>query len=269
MHRAGTQAEEGKIVEAISMPVAPRSSSTRLSRTPEFPSSPVTGEHTQGTSSVDSQSTASQDGSFFARTPPVYNQHNAVTYLTYRLNLHQPPPGAQDRTHEMLLEGREDLDQVLLSKYRTELMPQHPYVVIPEHIPAAMLRSRHPFLMMAVRVIADSEGLHRMHASIRIIMAHLADRMFRQDEQRSLDLLMGIVHSQLNSLLCLAESLISDFGLNRRHQAEGGEGGWRRTAEEKQLLLVSRAAMNFQKLTSMPFMSAMRESLVELQEIIA
>ncbi|KAK4663733.1 hypothetical protein QC763_611000 [Podospora pseudopauciseta] len=109
-------------------------------------------------------------------------------------------------------------------------------------------------------------------------MDHVADRMFRQAE-RSIDLLMGIVvvlgwyhyhcmrHSQLNNLLCLAESLVSDLGINKRPQVQN-EG---RMADEKRLLLGvwylrSSAAMYLQQLTSMPFTSYMRQCLVELDE---
>ncbi|KAK4035185.1 hypothetical protein C8A01DRAFT_18114 [Parachaetomium inaequale] len=182
----------------------------------------------------------------------------------------------------MVLEGREDIDQVLLSKYRTELMPQHPFVIIPQHIPAAVLRSHHPFLMTSIRAIASFEGLRTMHTRMQLVTGHIADKMFRQAE-RSLDLLMGIVvilgwhhyhcarHSQLNNLLCLAESLVSDLGLNKKplvnHDGEKDE----RASEEKRLLLGvwylrSSAAMHFQQLTSMPFTAYMRQCLVEIQE---
>jgi hypothetical protein len=148
----------------------------------------------------------------------------------------------------MVLEGWEDTDQVLLPKYRAELMPEHPFVIIPQHIPAAVLRAHHPFLMISIRVIASFEGLHMMHARMQLVIGHLADRMLRHYE-RSLDLLMGIVvilgwhhyhcarHSQLNNLLCLAESLVSDLGLNRKPPVGGDEEKDVRAIEEKRLLL--------------------------------
>jgi hypothetical protein len=127
-------------------------------------------------------------------------------------------------------------------------MPQHPFVMIPHHLPASVLRAHHPFLMMAVRVIASFEGLQSMHARMQLVTGAIADRMFRQSE-RSLDLLMGIVvilgwhhyhctrRSQLNNLLCLAESLVSDLGLNKKPTASDESGERERTAEEKRLLL--------------------------------
>jgi hypothetical protein len=44
-------------------------------------------------------------------------------------------------------------------------------------------------------------------------------------------------HSQLNNLLCLAESLVSDLGLNRARGAGDDEDEDERTIEEKRLLL--------------------------------
>ncbi|KAL1836473.1 hypothetical protein VTJ49DRAFT_5087 [Mycothermus thermophilus] len=101
--------------------------------------------------------------------------------------------------------------------------------------------------------------------------------------ERSLDLLMGIVvilgwhhyhcgrQSQLNNLLCLAESLISDLGLNKAPvPQENGEESVRATEEKRLLLgvwyLRSSAAMHLQQLTSMPFTSYMRQCLAEIQE---
>jgi hypothetical protein len=132
-----------------------------------------------------------------------------------------------NQSRSLFLRGGEDIDQVLLSKYRTELMPQHPFVVIPEYISASALNNHHPVLMMSIRVIASFEGLQTMATRMEGVTRHIADKLFRQSE-RSLDLLMGIVvilgwhhyngakHSNLNNLLCLAESLVSDLGLNKK-----------------------------------------------------
>lgn len=167
---------------------------------------------------------------------------------THSGNSFYPLAGSLDRSRDMILEGRDDTDQVLLSKYCAELMPQHPFVVFPQHIQAAVLRSGHPFLMMSIRVIASFENLHHMHSRMQLVTGCIADRMFRQAE-RSLDLLMGIVvilgwhhyhcsrHSQLNNLLCLAESLVSDLGLNKRLPVGDDEAGDARATEEKRLLL--------------------------------
>jgi hypothetical protein len=147
----------------------------------------------------------------------------------------------------VIFEGHEDVDQVLLSKYRDELMPQHPFVIIPPHIPATVLRARYPVLMMSIRVVANFVGLHSMQSRMQLAAENIADRMFRQGE-RSLDLLMGMVvilgwhhyqcgrHTQLNNLLCLAESLVSDLGLNKARGAGDMEED-ERVIEEQRLLL--------------------------------
>ncbi|KAK0671715.1 hypothetical protein QBC41DRAFT_363125 [Cercophora samala] len=210
------------------------------------------------TSSMQSQQSLHQESYFFAASPP-----NCLN---------------QQHLNPLFIEGREDLDDLLLNRYRTYLMPAHPFVLIPDHVSASMLVAHRPFLMLAIRVVAGFEGLHSVQGQMQHIMDHVADRMFRQAE-RSLDLLMGIVvvlgwyhyhcmrHSQLNNLLCLAESLVSDLGINKR-PAVPNEG---RLADEKRLLLGvwylrSSAAMYLQQLTSMPFTSYMRQCLVELDE---
>ncbi|KAK4243903.1 transcriptional regulator WAR1 [Corynascus novoguineensis] len=227
-----------------------------LVSTPENPSSPMTGASAQGV----------QNPPHFTRAPLTFSQQNveggfAATAAVYHSDPHILSPGSPDQANaDIVLEGRDDLDQKLLSTYQTELMPQHSFVIVPEHMSAAVLKAHFPFLMMTIRVIASFESLSTMHARMRTVSLRLTDRMFRQYEQ-SLDLLMGIVvilgwhhyrcskHSQLNSLLCLAEA----------------------TAEEKRLLLGvcylrSSAAMHLQQFTSMPFTPFMRQSLVELQE---
>lgn len=157
-------------------------------------------------------------------------------------------PSTLGRCRDSILEGREDLDQALLAKYRTQLMPQHPFVLIPDDVPAATLKRQRPFLMLAIRVVASFEGLRAIHGRMHRLVSYVADQIFRQ-AKRSVDLLMGIVvilgwhhyhcirNNQLNNLLCLSESLISDLGLNKRLPAgdHGADDG--RTIEEKRLLL--------------------------------
>ncbi|KAK4227383.1 hypothetical protein QBC38DRAFT_509755 [Podospora fimiseda] len=183
-----------------------------------------------------------------------------------------------NQINSLFAEGRDDLDEVLLTRYRTQLMPLHPFVIIPDHVPATVLKAHRPFLMLTIRMVAGFESLNSMRGQMQLIMDHLSERMFRQAE-RSLDLLMGIVvvlgwyhyhcmkHSQLNNLLCLAESLVSDLGLNRRPAGQMEE----RAIDEKRLLLGvwylrSSAAMYLQQLTSMPFTSYMRQCLVDVQQ---
>lgn len=222
-----------------------------LVSTPEHPSSPMAGSLTAESSSVGSQ--PSHDRPFLTRSTSSHSQRNAeggfaATPGTYSTNPLYPLPGAAGQLGEMVLDGAEDMDQALLSKYRAELMPQHPFVIIPQHIPAAALRAHHPFLMMSIRAIARFQGLQAMHSRMQLVTGYIADRMSRQAE-RSLDLLMGIVvilgwhhyhcarHSQLNNLLCLAESLISDLGLNKRPVVDEYEEENERAVEEKRLLL--------------------------------
>ncbi|KAL2269273.1 hypothetical protein VTJ83DRAFT_1457 [Remersonia thermophila] len=254
--------------------------------TPEYPSSPMaSGDLVAESSSMGSY--PSQDRPFILRTSSPRNHQGRegaidMAPASYGDASMHPARGFVNRLQEMVLEGREDVDQVLLSKYRGEMMPQHPFVMIPYQVSASALRTHRPFLMAAIRAVTSFDGLQPMRERMQVITAAIADRMFRQSE-RSLDLLMGIVvilgwhhyhcgrQSQLNNLLCLAESLISDLGLNKAPLLqENGEEGVRAVEEQRLLLgvwyLRSSAAMHLQQLTSMPFTSYMRRCLAEVQE---
>lgn len=193
-----------------------------------------------GDTSCSSSSARSRMGSF-ERPSFVQSSVPDSYFYSARPNCLNDPAG---QINPLFSEGQDDLDEMLLTKYRNQLMPLHPFVLIPDHVQAAMLKAHRPFLMLAIRMVAGFESLQSMRGQIQQVMDYLADRMFRQAE-RSLDLLMGIVvvlgwyhyhcmkHSQLNNLLCLAESLVSDLGLNRRPVGQMGE----RAMDEKRLLL--------------------------------
>jgi len=268
-----------------------------LVSTPEHPSLPLTAELTAESSSV-----GSQDRPFPVRTTSSHDQQYAEGNFVFGTGTYNT--STLGRSGDVVLEDREDMDQVLLSKFRTELMPQHPFVVIPQHTPAAVMRAHHPLLMMSIRAIAGFEGLAEMQAQMQLATGHMADRIFRHCE-RTLDLLMGIVvilgwyhyhcarHNQLNNLLCLAESLVSDLGLNKRPHGGDDEADEERAVEEKRLLLgvwylrssyvhyqhfaiylpqcpstdnEHSAAMHLPQPTSMPFTSYMRQCLTELEQ---
>ncbi len=219
-----------------------------LVSTPEYSSSPLSVDF-----AAESPSVGNLDRPFLVRKASsqdqrdVENGHVAASGA-HSANLFHPSPRFPGQARGLLLRGWEDTDQTLLLKYRAKLMPEHPFVIIPQHILASALRTHHPFLMMAIRAIASFEGLRTMHTQMQLVRGHLADRMLLQSEH-SLDLLRGIVvilgwhhyhctkHSQLNKLLCLAESLVSDLGLNRKPPVgQNGEEAVRPT-EDKRLLL--------------------------------
>ncbi|KAK4197553.1 hypothetical protein QBC40DRAFT_308994 [Triangularia verruculosa] len=254
--------------------------------TPENPPSPSTVDLGLDFASCSSSSARSHTSAPMAsldvrpslmRTSSMQSQHS-IHHDSYFFSANPPNCLDQQQLNPLFTEGREDLDDLLLNRYRTCLMPEHPFVLIPDHVSASVLTVHRPFLMLAIRVVAGFEGLHSVQGQMQHIMDYVADHMFRQAE-RSIDLLMGIVvvlgwyhyhcmrHSPLNNLLCLAESLVSDLGINKRPNAPN-EG---RLADEKRLLLGvwylrSSAAMYLQQLTSMPFTPYMRQCLVELDE---
>lgn len=225
-----------------------------MASTPEYPSSPSAAELGMETSSVGSHRSGPRDRPSLLRASSSHSQHNVERYLSsvpeaYSSNAFYASQSPLSRAREMaIFDGREDADQVLLCKYRNDLMPRHPFVIVPDHLPASTLKVHHPFVMLVIRVITSFDDLRTIHARMHRLTGLIADRMFRHAE-RSLDLLMGIVmllgwhhyncpkHSQLNNLLCLAESLVSDLGLNRRPlvREDGQEEGG--TIQEKRLLL--------------------------------
>lgn len=321
MHRSGSQAKEDSTLQAATVSpeslldvgtdanLATRATDTgssslefhSLVSTPEYASSPMAGDLAGESPSVNSQLSGSFDRPSLFRTALPLNQKprdcfDATSDTNAQNSDHRlSPPLSQSQS--LLLRDGEHIDQVLLSKYRTELMPQHPFVVIPEHISAAVLNNHHPVLMMAIRVIASFEGLQTMAARMEGVTRHIADKLFRHSE-RSLDLLMGIVvtlgwhhyngtkHSNLNNLLCLAESLVSDLGLNKK--LAGDDARNERVIEGQRLLLgvwylrssyvldivvpprtitdgKSRATIHLHQLTPMPFTSYFRQCLANIQ----
>ncbi|KAK3290227.1 uncharacterized protein B0H64DRAFT_332524 [Chaetomium fimeti] len=221
------------------------------------------------------------DPEVFDTTSPPNRQPTvcfAVSTDAWAVSPNQRSPLSQSRG--VFLRGGDHIDEVLLSKYRAELMPQHPFVVIPEHVSATVLNNHRPVLMMCIRVIASFDSLQTMHARMQGVTRHIVDKLVRQSE-RTLDLLMGIVvilgwhhyhcakHSHMNTLLCLAESLVSDLGLNKK-LSESDEVGDEWGIEGQRLLLGvwylrSSAVMHLQQLTPIPFTLHLRQCLANIQ----
>lgn len=119
-----------------------------------------------------------------------------------------------------------DADEVLLDRFRTNMLPLFPFVVISPHTSASELESKKPFLFSCIKMIASVNNTRSMQAQMYHIMKHISDNMILRSE-RSLDLLQGLVvtlgwyhhhcvmHGQMNNLMQLATSLLGDLGLNR------------------------------------------------------
>ncbi|KAG9258133.1 putative C6 transcription factor [Emericellopsis atlantica] len=117
-----------------------------------------------------------------------------------------------------------DSDETLLDTYRRELVPVHPFVVVPATTSAAQLKTERPFLMSAIRMVASFRSLRSMRAQMYYLMQQISERMLIQSE-RSLDLLLGIIviigyyqyhcftHAQISNLIMMAQALAGDLGL--------------------------------------------------------
>ena len=222
-----------------------------------------------------------QDRRFVVRPPPPATQPGLLEHKSIELPetyLSHAPIHCICQPTSALCPLPTESDEQLLAIFRSELMPQHPFVVIPRHVAADALAAKQPFLMSAVRMVATLRNPASMHGQMYQLMSYLADHMLLRAE-RSLDLLMGIVvvlgwyhhhcvqHSQHNNLLCLAESLVADLGLGQPIP----EGEKDLTIDEKRLLLGvwylrSCAAMQLSQLDPVVFTPYMCRCLATIEQ---
>lgn len=118
-----------------------------------------------------------------------------------------------------------DSDDVLLELFRAQMQPVFPFVIVPPAVSAFELYSSRPFLMSAIRMVTSFRSLRSMSAQMCRLISHIADHVLLRSA-RSLELLQGILvmvawhqyhclmHAQMNNLLSLAMSMVSDLGLN-------------------------------------------------------
>ncbi|CAK7230004.1 hypothetical protein SBRCBS47491_007440 [Sporothrix bragantina] len=181
-------------------------------------------------------------------------------------------------------------DETLLAKYRDEMGPRLPIIVLPANITAAQLAADRPFLFLAIKTVASVDNYRSMQGLMYQLINHVADYMLLRAE-RSQDLLQGLLtilswyhhhclmHAQLGNLLHLAASLVSDLGLTRPARlAERTDlmvlhpnPPSPRTHAERRLLLGlwyirSCVALCFQKVEPMRFSPYMRQCLQELED---
>ncbi|KAK0745548.1 hypothetical protein B0T18DRAFT_367263 [Schizothecium vesticola] len=117
-----------------------------------------------------------------------------------------------------------DSDETLLSIYTNQLVPQFPFIVIPDGTTPQQMQADRPALMKAIRVVASVRQLRSMRGQIGAIVQHFSHAIFTRFE-RSLDLLQGILvilgyyhyfcmsHAHFSNLLHLAFSLVGDMDL--------------------------------------------------------
>ena len=121
-------------------------------------------------------------------------------------------------------------DETLLNKFRKEVHPLLPIVVLPTYngapATAAQLSVDRPFFFLAIKTVASVDNYRSMQGLMYQLINHVADYMLLRAE-RSLDLLYGLLtilswyhhhcmmHAQLGNLLHLATSLACDLNLTR------------------------------------------------------
>ncbi|KAG6041650.1 hypothetical protein E4U41_003088 [Claviceps citrina] len=203
--------------------------------------------------------------------PDNYNSHAIPSCIC------RPEPGSAPPPPEP--------DHVLLDLFRTQMQPVFPFVIIPPSVSAFELHASRPFLMSAIRMVTSFRSLRSMSAQLCRLMSHIADYVLLRSA-RSLELLQGILvmvawhqyhclmHAQLNNLLSLAMSMVSDLGLNyppeirepaRLMVARPDEPPGRTNEERRALLGVWFLTCNFNRIESLTFTPYIQESLKVLE----
>ncbi|KAG5948255.1 hypothetical protein E4U59_002056 [Claviceps monticola] len=225
---------------------------------------------TQDTPSA-SSTTSHQPYSNHWVIPETYNS-NAIPSCTCRPEPGRAPPPP-------------DSDDVLLELFRSQMQPVFPFVIVPPTVSAYELHATKPFLMSAIRMVTSFRSLRSMSAQLCRLMSHIADHVLMRSA-RSLELLQGILvmigwhqyhclmHAQMNNLLSLAASMVSDLGLNcppgireqaRLMVARPDEPAGRTNDERRALLGVWFLTCNFNRIDSMTFTQYIQESLNVLE----
>lgn len=188
------------------------------------------------------------------------------------------------------IRGPSESDETILTIYQTHLSPLFPFVIIPVGTTVQELEQSRPFLFSAIRMVTTLTSMRSMRAQMYRLVRHVSERMLLRSE-RSLDLLQGILvmigwyqyhclmHAQLNNLIHLAASLVSDLGLNRDPKVQERisvmvlypDDPKPRTNEERRALLglwymASTISVAFGKLESIRYSPYIQQCLNELQE---
>ncbi|KAH8882513.1 hypothetical protein GQ53DRAFT_753570 [Thozetella sp. PMI_491] len=189
-----------------------------------------------------------------------------------------------------LAPGPPETDETILTVYQTHLSPLFPFVIIPPGTTPEELETSRPFLFSAIRMVTTLTNMRSMHAQMYKLIAQVSDRMLIRSE-KSLDLLQGIIvmvgwhhyhclmHSQMNNLIHLAQSLAADLGLNRHPSIQERtslmvlypDDPPPRSNEERRAMLgvwymTSCMATGFYRIQSLNFTPYIKLCLQELQD---
>ncbi|KAH9894666.1 hypothetical protein F4778DRAFT_284551 [Xylariomycetidae sp. FL2044] len=182
-----------------------------------------------------------------------------------------------------------ELDEVLLATFVQRLMPEYPFVALPQGITAPELASTKPFLFATIRMVSSYRNLRSMRAQNYLITRHISEQMIMRSE-RSLEMLQSILlvlgyyhyhcmmHAQMNNLTALANSLIADLGINRAPEGQektrlillNPETPRARTNEERRALcgvwyMNSIVALAFHRIDPIKYTSYVDQCLRELE----
>ncbi|OTB02653.1 hypothetical protein M426DRAFT_322418 [Hypoxylon sp. CI-4A] len=189
-------------------------------------------------------------------------------------------------------EGPEPLepDDTPIITYMENLLPNFPFVPLPQGTSATELISKRPFLFGTIRMVASYRNIKSMRSQNYYLLQHISEQMLMRSE-RSLELLQAILlilgyyhyhcmlHAQMNNLIGLANSLVADLGLNKppdmqeriRIVMTNVEPPRPRTNEEKRALcgvwyMTSIISLAFQKIDPPRYTPYIDQCLKELEE---
>jgi hypothetical protein len=100
------------------------------------------------------------------------------------------PPTRFSHDFEGLLDNAE-ISNILLNRFRDEMSPFFPFVILSPSVTADQLREQRPFLFLCVMAISCHDTAQQLYFG-KQVTKQLAERMVVNTE-RSLDLLLGIL----------------------------------------------------------------------------
>ena len=158
--------------------------------------------------------------------PDTLHEYNARIEHTKSIS---PHPGLGERG-DLLTNGVLTLAQCnrLLDKFRTDKMPQFPFVIIPDSMNAISLRQEYPFLFVIIMTVS-SEDRPALQKDLDHEVKRTVSTRIIMNNERNIDLLLGLLvytawyHYHWESMLPhmymflqMTVTMVADLGLDRQ-----------------------------------------------------
>lgn len=122
--------------------------------------------------------------------PPSHTSHSPFTPDSEDL-------AGEAHSHDVIDQGIMSLEEadVLLDKFRQNLMPHFPFVVFSPEMTLPRLRAEKPFLLLAILMVSSSKNIDSQKVLERAFQEAIADRMIF-NHSPSVDVLQGLLVAQ-------------------------------------------------------------------------